>query len=63
MVLFSLQYSYKTFEQVLGRIDRMNTLYHDLYYFVLKSSSAIDGAIWRALQAKKSFNERDYTES
>lgn len=63
MVLFSMQYSYKTFEQVLGRIDRLNTPYHDLYYFVLQSASAIDRAIWRALQAKKSFNERDYIES
>lgn len=57
---FSQQYSYKVFVQASGRIDRMNTLFKDLYYYHLKSHSPIDLAISRALKNKKDFNERRY---
>ena len=59
MALFSLNYSYKVFEQVQGRIDRLNTPFINLYYHILRSTSPIDNHIYRAILAKKNFNERD----
>jgi Arc/MetJ-type ribon-helix-helix transcriptional regulator len=58
IVYFSLNYSYKIFEQVMGRIDRMNTPYFDLYYYVLRSNTPIDKSIWQAVSTKRNFNER-----
>ena len=60
MVFFSQQYSYKVYFQSLGRIDRRNTPYTDLYYYHLRSNSPIDRAIYLALKDKKNFNERRY---
>lgn len=57
VVFFSLNYSYKIFEQSKGRTDRMNTPFTDLYYHVLKSSAPIDVAIWKAIGNKETFNE------
>lgn len=60
IVFFSLNYSYKTTEQAMGRIDRRNTPYKDLNYFFLITNSWIDRAIRHALNSKKEFNERRY---
>lgn len=57
MVMFSMTYSYKNWEQAFGRIDRLNTPYTDLNYYVFQSNSVIDLAIHKSLKLKKSFNE------
>ena len=60
IVFFSLNYSYKIFEQAQGRIDRRNTPFTHLYYYILRSNSWIDQVIWKAIQFKKNFNESIY---
>lgn len=60
VIFYSQNYSYKVMAQASGRIDRLNTPYTDLYYYHLKSRSAIDLAISRALKDKKDFNEYRY---
>lgn len=60
VVFYSLNYSYKINEQARGRIDRLNTPYIDLYCYVLRSPSSIDGMIMKSLRHKKNFNEFDH---
>lgn len=60
MIFYSQNYSHKIMHQARGRIDRINTPYIDLYYYHLKSDSAIDKAIQRALDDKKKFNEKKF---
>lgn len=63
MVFYSQNYSYKVMEQASGRIDRLNTKYTDLYYYVFKSRSNIDLSVARAIKEKKKFNESKWVSS
>lgn len=63
MVLYSLTYSYKNFMQAQGRIDRLDTKFTDLYYYILSSFAPIDSFIRSALREKKNFNEKEFANS
>ncbi len=58
IVFYSQSYSYKMMEQAAGRIDRLNTPFDILHYYVMKSDAPIDKAVSRALHLKKTFNEK-----
>lgn len=55
IIFYSLNYSYKTMEQAAGRIDRMNTPFKQLHYYVIRSFSPLDMGILRALAKKEKF--------
>jgi hypothetical protein len=57
VVLYSRNYSYRQTIQAMGRIDRQNTPFLNLYYYFLTSNSWIDNAITNAFSEKKNFNE------
>jgi hypothetical protein len=57
MIFYSASYSYRKTEQAMGRIDRLNTKFTDLYYYFLRSSSVIDRAVFSSLATKQEFNE------
>lgn len=59
-IFASQTYSYKIFEQSKGRIDRLNTPFVDLNYYVLLSDSAIDLGIAKKMLAKMAFNEVEF---
>jgi hypothetical protein len=60
IIFFSQNYSYKIMVQSAGRIDRLNTPFTDLYYYHIRSNSAIDLAISKALKKKKDFNINNF---
>lgn len=60
MVLYSLTYSYKNYMQAMGRIDRLDTQYDSLYYYLFISNSLVDRAIKQSLTSKKNFNEKKF---
>ena len=60
MAFWSLTYSYKILHQCLGRIDRLNTPFTDLYYYIIRSSSPVDLGVWKAVVSKKDFNKNQY---
>ena len=57
MVFYSLNYSYRIMIQAMGRINRLNTPYQDLYYYRFVSDSSVDRAILKAFRKKKNFND------
>lgn len=63
IIFFSPNYSYRIMEQAAGRIDRMNTKFVDLWYYHIQTHSGIDNAIRKALENKKQFNEKKFSES
>lgn len=63
LIFYSLNHSYKITEQAMGRIDRMNTPFVDLYFYKLVSKSWIDSTITKCLEQKKDFNERRFVEA
>lgn len=63
MLFYSQSYSYKMTEQAMGRIDRRNTPFRDLYYYNFRTYAPIDIAISRALKRKKNFNESRFFKS
>ncbi len=60
IIFYSLNHSYKVMHQAMGRIDRLNTPFQDLYYYILISKSKIDIRINQKLKQKKNFNNKDY---
>lgn len=60
VVFYSLTYSWKNFEQAQGRIDRLDTPFSELFYYVFLSNSIIDRAVRKSLDNKKLFNERKW---
>jgi len=60
MAFFSLTYSYRFFEQSQGRIDRLDTPFTHLNYYILMSKSPLDHGIKRALINKEDFNDVNF---
>lgn len=60
IVLYSRTYSYKMTIQAMGRIDRQNSKFLDLFYYFFTSDSPIDIGIKESFQEKKNFNERRF---
>lgn len=60
VIFYSLNYSYRIMEQAKGRIDRMNTPFNHLHYYMIRSQAPIDLAINRALIRKQNFNEKSF---
>jgi superfamily II DNA or RNA helicase len=60
IVFYSSNYSYRQTVQAAGRVDRLNTLYKDLYYYHITSNAPIDKAIKKAHDNKKDFNENRF---
>ncbi len=58
MVFWSQTYSWKVREQAMGRIDRMNTQFTELFYYTLRSTAKIDQLISKAVKLKRNFNEK-----
>lgn len=56
MLFYSLNYSYRIMEQAEGRIDRLNTPFKELEYYILTSKSKIDRDVHKAVITKKQFN-------
>ena len=63
IIFYSQNYSYKLLAQAVGRIDRLNTPFINLYYYHFISDSSIDINIKKALDKKENFNIREFLDS
>ena len=60
IIFYSMNYSYKQMVQAAGRINRRNTPYKELYFYVMKTKAPIDNSIALALKNKKDFNIKKF---
>jgi len=60
MFFYSQNPSYKIAEQSYGRIDRLNTPFTNLFYYVPLSKAPIDVALREAFVNKRDFNMADF---
>lgn len=60
IVLYSRNYSYRQTVQAMGRVDRQNTPFVNLYYYFLTSESEMDKGIQKSYSQKKNFNETKF---
>lgn len=60
IVMWSLTYSYKNHEQCMGRIDRLDTPFVDLWYYIFVTNSVISLAVLKSLDSKQHFNEKKF---
>ncbi len=58
MAFWSLTYSWKQWEQAKGRIDRVNTPFIDLHYYVLLSDSYAEKPVMMSLNKKHDFQPK-----
>ena len=58
MAFWSLTYSWKQFEQAQGRIDRVNTPFTDLHYYVMLSDSMAEKPVIASLNKKRDFQPK-----
>lgn len=56
IMFYSLNYSYRNMEQAEGRIDRINTPFTNLSYYILMSNSKIEKDIYQTIERKQKFN-------
>lgn len=63
VVFYSTNPANRIVSQAMGRIDRRNTPFVDLYYYTLRGNSQVDMSIWKALKTKKRFSERAFEKS
>lgn len=61
-IFWSASYSWKQVEQAMGRIDRINTPFDDLFYYILTNESSIEKRVRRALERKEDFNANGFWE-
>lgn len=61
-VFFSPTYSYSTFHQAMGR-NKRNGQEKTVLFYSIRVRGTIDEAVYRALKAKKSFDEKLYQEN
>ena len=62
MLFYSPNYSYRYMEQSEGRIDRINTPYENLDYYILTSKSQIDKDVLKTINKKKNFNIKSWAD-
>lgn len=60
VVFYSLHYSYKIMEQCCGRVDRRNTIFDDLWYWLVVTNAPIDRHILECLRRKRVFQEQKF---